>query len=415
MTKTMKIPLPAKIVLTIVLGGGAILLVTNAYFAGSAMPFAFFMLTLASVILVVLRVGRSWLDLVFLIVAAAVLAIISAWHFHYQPNWESCVSFLGLGSLLVLGLRAVWSEGEKQKLLALAFAPSFLFAAFMVFAGVVLDLTQIWHPKTLDLYLFSFDASLHVQFAFLLGQAYAMWPWFKVLGLALYIALPVPIAMVYAGQLVRSKDKTFPAMTAFLITGPIGIFFYNLFPALGPVHIFQQGFPWHPLTTAEASHLFLEPIAVKGVQNAIPSLHMSWVLLAWWYSRGLSAVERGIALTFVVFTAFATLGTGEHYFIDLIVAYPFSVMMQSLCAFSLRWNQRNRVTAALYGLLTTLAWFVALRYAPKLFWASLFVPWTCCVVTVVSALLFHWRLEAAADAVVRQPSQSAAEMAVALS
>jgi hypothetical protein len=90
-------------------------------------------------------------------------------------------------------------------------------------------------------------------------------------------------------------------------------------------------------------------------------------------------------------------------------------MMQSLCAFSLRWNQRNRVTAALYGLLTTLAWFVALRYAPRLFWASLFVPWTCCVVTVVSALLFHWRLEAAADAVVRQPSQSAAEMAVALS
>jgi hypothetical protein len=411
----MKIPFPAKILLTIALSGGAILLVTNAYFAGSAMPFVFFMLTLASVILVLLRVGRSWLDVLFLIVAAAVLAIISAWHFHYQPNWESCVSFLGLGSLLVLGLRAVWSEGEKQKLLALAFAPSFLFAAFMVLAGVVLDRTQIWHPKTLDLYLFSFDASLHMQFAFLLGQAYAMWPWFKVLGLTLYIALPIPIAMVYAGQLLRGRKKAFPAMTAFLITGPIGIFFYNLFPALGPVHIFQQGFPWHPLTTAGASHLFLEPIAVKGVQNAIPSLHMSWVLLAWWYSRGLSAVERGIALTFVVFTALATLGTGEHYFIDLVVAYPFSVMIQSLCAFSLHWNQRNRVTAALYGLLTTLAWFVALRYAPRLFWASPIVPWTCCVVTVASALFFHWRLEAAADTVVRQPSQSPAEMAVALS
>jgi hypothetical protein len=37
--------------------GGAVLLVTNAYFAGNAMPFLFFTLTLASVILVLLRVG----------------------------------------------------------------------------------------------------------------------------------------------------------------------------------------------------------------------------------------------------------------------------------------------------------------------------------------------------------------------
>jgi len=411
----MKIPTPAKILLTIVLCGGAILLVTNAYFAGSAMPFAFFMLTLASVILVLFRVGRSWLDLAFTIASAAILAVISARHFHYQPNWESCVSFLGLGSLLVLGLRAVWSEGEKQKLLALAFAPSFLFSAFMVFAGVVLERGQTWHPKTLDLYLFSFDASLRLQLAFLMGQAYAMWPWFKVIGLAIYIALPIPIAMVYAGQLLRGKEKAFPAVTAFLITGPIGILFYNLFPALGPVHIFQQGFPWHPLTTAEASRLFLEPIAVKGVQNAIPSLHMSWVLLAWWYSRGLSAVERAIALTFVVFTAFATLGTGEHYFIDLVVAYPFSMMIQSLCAFSLRWNHRERVIAAQYGLLTTLAWFLALRYAPRFFWTSPILPWTFCVATVASALFLHRRLEAAANAVVRQSSESSAEMAVVLS
>ena len=138
-----------------------------------------------------------------------------------------------LASLVVLGLRAVWSEGEKQKLLALAFAPSFLFAAFMVFAGMVLDRTQIWHPKVLDLYLFSFDASLHVQLAFVLGQAYAMWPWFRAIAVAIYIALPIPLAMVYAGQLLRGHKNAYPAMAAFLMTGPIGILFYNLFPALG--------------------------------------------------------------------------------------------------------------------------------------------------------------------------------------
>jgi hypothetical protein len=318
--KTMKIPLWAKLLLTAAICGGAIFLVTNVYFAGTAMPFVFFTLTLASVILVLFRVGRSWLDLPFVAVAAALLGVISVWHFNYQPNWESCVSFVGLASLVVLGLRAVWSEGEKQKILALAFAPSFLFAAFMVFAGAVLERTQIWHPKVLDLYLFSFDASLHVQLAFVMGQMYSLWPWFKTIGTALYIGLPIPLAMVYSGHLVRNPRKVYPAMAAFLLTGPIGILFYNLFPALGPVHIFLQDFPWHPMNTLQASHLLREPIAVKGVQNAIPSLHMAWVLLAWWYSRGLSVWERGIALTFVVFTAFATLGTGEHYFIDLVGA-----------------------------------------------------------------------------------------------
>jgi hypothetical protein len=411
----MRIRVAAKIALTIVIAGGAVLLVTNAYFAGKAMPFLFFTPTLASVILVLFRVGRSWLDLAFTAAAGVFLGLISVWHFHYQPNWESCVSFLGLGSLVVLGLRAVWSEGENQKRLALGFAPSSLFCAFMVGAGFVLEQTQIWHPKTLDLYLFSFDASLHVQLAFLMGQAYAVLPWFRAVGVALYIALPIPLAMVYAGQLLRGREKAFPAMAAFLIAGPIGILFYNLFPALGPAHIFVQDFPWHPLTTVQASHLLREPVAVKGVQNAMPSLHMAWILLAWWYSRGLSVWERAVALTFVVFTAFATLGTGEHYFVDLIVAYPFSVMIQALCAFPLRWTRRERVIGLLYGLLTTLVWFVALGYAPNLFWVSPIVPWACCLLTVLSAIYLHRKVEAATEIAAQSKSELAGGMAVALS
>jgi hypothetical protein len=411
----MNIPKSVKILLTAAICGGAILLVTNAYFAGRAMPFVFFTVVLASVILVLIRVGRSWLDLLYMVLAAVLLGAISVLHFHYTPNWQSCVAFVGLGSLVVLGLRATWSEGEKQKRLALAFAPSFLFAAFMVFAGAVLEQTQVWHPQVLDLYLFSFDSSLRVQFAFILGQAYDMWPFFKAAGVVLYIGLPIPIAMVYAGQLVRERAKAYPAMAAFLVTGPIGLLFYNLFPALGPVHIFLQRFPWNPLTTAQAARLLCEPLAVKGVQNAIPSLHLAWVLLAWWYSRGLSVWERGIALAFVVFTAFATLGLGEHYFIDLVVAYPFSVMIQSLCAFSLRWTARERVTGFLYGLLVTLAWLLALKHAIKFFWISPVIPWACCAITIGSAIFVHRRLEAATEEASQQPSEAASEMVVALS
>lgn len=170
----MRIPLWAKILVSAALCGGAIFLVANVYFAGTAMPFVFFTLTLASIIFVLFRVGQSWMDALYLLMSAAALGVISVWHFHYQPNWESCVSFVGLSSLMILGLRAVWSEGEMQKRLALAFAPSFLFATFMIIAGAVLERTQTWHPKVLDLYLFSFDASLHVQLSFILGQMFSL-------------------------------------------------------------------------------------------------------------------------------------------------------------------------------------------------------------------------------------------------
>ncbi|HYL85034.1 MAG TPA: phosphatase PAP2 family protein [Candidatus Angelobacter sp.] len=404
-----------KILLTAFLCGASAWLMTDAYFAGTAMPFAFFTLTLASVLVVLVRVGRSWTDMLYTALAGLILAAISIGHFHYRPNWESCVSFLGMGSFVVLGLRAVWSEGELQKRFALAFAPSFVFAAFMVFAGSVLDQTQIWHPKVLDLYLFSFDSSLHVQIAFLLGQAFAMWPVFQALGFAVYVALPVTIAMVYAGQLMRDREKAQPAVIAFLVTGPIGLLFYNLFPALGPVHLFLDRFPWHPLTTQQAARMLCEPLEIKGVQNAIPSLHLTWVLLAWWYSRGLSVWERGVALAFVVFTVFATMGTGEHYFVDLVVAYPFSVMIQALCALPLRWMARERVTSFLYGLLVTLVWLFALGHATKFFWLSPLIPWACCVGTVASAIYLHKKLDAATDAAAVRQSASAGELAVALS
>src|SRR5258708_2922089 len=188
--------------------------------------------------------------------------------------------------------------------------------------------------------------------------------------------------MVYSGQLIRDRKKAYPAMAALLLTGPIAVLSYNVFLALGPAHLFLQVFPWLPVSTWQAALLLREPIAVKGVQNAIPSLHIAWVLLAWWYPRGLSVWERGIALTFVIFTVFATLGTGEHYFIDLVVAYPFSVMMQSLCAFPMRWSSRERMTGMLYGLLLTLLCLVMLGQSPQVFWISPVLSGACWPLTV---------------------------------
>ena len=90
-------------------------------------------------------------------------------------------------------------------------------------------------------------------------------------------------------------------------------------------------------------------------------------------------------------------------------------MIQSLCAFPLRWAARERVTGLLYGLIVTLVWLAALGYAPNVFWLSPVSPWACCAMTVASALFLHRKLEAATQVAAQRQTESATEMAVALS
>jgi hypothetical protein len=207
-----------------------------------------------------------------------------------------------------------------------------------------------------------------------------------------YVGFPISIALVFGGQLVRDRKVVLSAMTAFLLTGPVGVVFYTMCPALGPAYLFTSRYPWSPLTMDQASRLVLESLAIPGLRNSMPSLHIAWVLLAWWYSVGLSVWERSIAMCFVVFTVLATLGSGEHYLIDLIVACPFALFIYSLSAFSVPWSNHNRSLAALAGIGITLAWIELLRFDVKMFWVSPVIPWLACITTVVAVIFLRQRL-----------------------
>jgi hypothetical protein len=309
---------------------------------------------------------------------------------NFQPRFMAIFSFLGLSSLAVLGTRTIWARNHDRTLLIYAFLPAVLFAASEYTASTLLDYTEALHPKTFDLYLYSFDCSLRVQFSFLVGQIFSRHLWFRFAGLLFYIALPLPLALVYAAHLRRRSKTAFPVMLAFLVTGPLGVLFYNLVPATGPVHIFGQSFPWHPLLTSQARHLILETVPVKGARNAIPSLHMAWVLLIWWNSKRLSRWIRGIALAFVIFTVLATLGTGEHYFVDLVVAFPFALMVQALCLYPLPFKYGARREAFLFGTFASLAWMALVSFATSFFWISPIIPWAMVIATIsISSLLIH--------------------------
>ena len=363
-----------KIALTALAVTSAAKCVFSSTFYIEVMASPFLALAFVSVVILHLRVFPKWRDAAIVALGSIAMAAICFRWLHFQYAVIAWFSFAGLSSFLVMAVRTIWEK--ERRLLLYTSIPAFLFVASDYFASNMLDWTNAAHPRTLDEYLLLFDASLRIQPSFLAGRAYELWPWLHNASLIAYVALAVPIAVVYGGRLRLHLEKAFPAMLAFLITGPLGIVFYNIFPAAGPHNLFGHRFPFEALPYDRITHIILEPVAIAGPRNAMPSLHLTWVLLAWWYSRKLSPLERVIAFFFLGLTAFATLGTGEHWLADLVVAFPFALMIQALCAYQLSISDARRRTAFLVGLLTTLTWLALFRYATRLFWTSPLVPWS---------------------------------------
>jgi hypothetical protein len=376
--------------LTVALLVIVLVLSLNSSFYNSSMVDAFMAMALGGALVILLVVQPSWMNLASVAVCSVVLAGLAYRVMGFHPRFMAAFSFAGLSGLAVLGTRTIWARNQDRALFLYAFLPAVLFVASEYMASTLLDYTEALHPKTFDLYLYSVDSSLRVQFSFLLGQMFARYQWFRFTGLLFYIALPLPLALVYAARLRLKNKNAFPVMLAFLVTGPMGVLFYNMVPATGPVHIFGQDFPWHPLSTSQAVRMVLETVPLKGARNAIPSLHMAWALLVWWNSKALSRWIRFIALAFVIFTVLSTLGTGEHYFVDLVVAFPFALMVQASCLYPLPFKYGARRVAFLFGTFASLAWMALISFATPFFWISPVIPWALVIATIsVSSLLMH--------------------------
>ena len=381
---------PIRTALTVALLAIVLALSLSAGFYTSTVIDAYMAVEFAGALVILLVVQPSWINFASVAVGSLILAGLDYRVLGFQPRIMAAFSFLGLSSLAVLGTRTIWARKQDRTLLFCAFFPAVLFVASYYVAPTLLDYTGALHPKTFDFYLNSVDCSLRVQFSFLLGQIFARHYWLHAASLVFYVALPLPLALVYAAQLRLRNKNALPVMLAFLVTGPIGVLFYNMVPATGPVHVFGALFPWHPLLTSQAMHLVLKTVPVKGARNAIPSLHMAWVLLAWWNSKGLARWIRVIALAFVIFTVLATLGTGEHYCVDLVVAFPFALMVQASCLYPLPFQYGSRRVAFLFGTFASLAWMALVSFATPFLWISPVIPWALVIATIsISSLLMH--------------------------
>ena len=348
----------------------------------------FFTLTLASTAIVFLHV-RPLREVPQLLVATGVLVLLQAFALRVTFSVMPGLAMLGVGSLALLAYRRVWSVGEERSLMHYAFLLPLLFVLLGYASSSLLEITDRLHPSTFDISLYRFDASLGTQLSFEVGSVVLQSRWLTRIALLFYYALPVPVMLIYAKQLVRWRSAAAAAFLGFFIVGPVGVIFYNLLPACGPIYLFGSKFPFEPFSNQQVKEMLVHPVVISGVRNAFPSLHVAWALLASWYAKGLPKSTRFFVLIFLAGTLLSTLGLGEHYFIDLVVALPFALMIQAGCTLQIPWSDRSRFVPFLSGLFLIMIWIVLLRRSLRIMWVSPLVPWTLIALTVLPCLILQ--------------------------
>jgi len=192
-----------------------------------------------------------------------------------------------------------------------------------------------------------------------------------------YRALPLVQSILLASHL-RDGRSPIPFFLVSGLAGVLGCGLYHFLPVVGPDHVFGESF------RTLAKHVVPAALTIplhQTPRNGIPSLHFTWALLIFWNVLPSHRTGRILAAGFVLLTGLATIGLGEHYLVDLIVAVPFAFGVQSLCL-------GRRRNAAISGLIA-LAWMFYLRLGIQYLEPVPAISWLASGITVFTPVILN--------------------------
>ncbi len=237
---------------------------------------------------------------------------------------------LGLVSIAGLGSAALVSPVLRKQALYILGAGSLVFIGHQL--AQTCQYLSTAEPLSFDSRAYLIDRSMGFDtVSLVLGALYGL-PTTATILVVLVLSLTyanilLVMACVVLVHLRRKSPDWAVTLTAFLLAGGIGGALYHLFPAAGPRYAFAT-YPVLPDIAALSANA--SPLAPEFIRNCMPSLHATWALLIVMNTRSLSLWPRRSALVFAGLTLIATLGMGQHYLIDLVVAVPFAVAVQTL-------------------------------------------------------------------------------------
>jgi len=227
-------------------------------------------------------------------------------------------ALLGLGALADLALHP--AEDDAVTLGAFGI-PGFVLGVALTLGSGALN-----RPETKDAILLQADRALGGLPSYAMGGAFAAHPALAAFSWVAYVMLAVEAALVVLVAIRRGLPDMHPRRILFACgaAGLAALLGYWACPGTGPRYAFP-GFP-----AARPGPLALAGIAVSPEfpRNAMPSLHFAWALML---HRAAFPVRwlRYMTLAWLAGIGAATLGTGEHYLIDLVVAVPFAAAIET--------------------------------------------------------------------------------------
>jgi hypothetical protein len=327
-----------------------------------------------------------------LISASLALAFGMVYHLHHGaiiPYFGSEIAtpggFLGMGAVQLLASRWIWSAGANQREAFATMIRSALIPLLCMGSMVAVSLAAQWTPITYDRMIFAFDRNLGSP-SWAVGVLFGAHLWLLSLCGHVYNSLPLALSACLALQWREGNGRFRVNLgIAALALGIVGFALYQICPVSGPAYLFPQQFPSHipAALTAEPAALPISP------RNGMPSLHFGWALLLFWNLRA-RRILGPLAGAFLILTALATLGSGEHYLADLMVATPLALTVQAAL---LKSDNLWRWVALTTGTGVTLTWLIAFRMGGALSVRGGLLVWALVSGTIALPVWLVWRSE----------------------
>jgi hypothetical protein len=309
----------------------------------------------------------------------------------YPASWLATPGgLLGMGSVEVLMAKWIFAPpGQRAERLKVA-RDAGLVAALCVITMLAVSVAVFLTPLTFDRLLMAADMKFGVLPGWIVGRWFHKSDLFFNICAYAYNSLPLGIGVCLAWEWRRRKNGNPPEMDLrwqAMVLGVMGFGLYQICPAAGPVYLMGKAFPLEPVNLT-GMDLVAAPMQMVA-RNAMPSLHVGWTLLLFWSTRHRGALARTAALLYLSLTILATLGTGEHYLVDLMLAPPVALITFAICCPGK--NFRHWLALGVCAPLT-LVWLIAFRTGAALAIPAGFWMWTLFAVTVLLPIGFYLSL-----------------------
>lgn len=273
--------------------------------------------------------------------------------YYYASDMTAALGMAGFCGFVLLLYWVV--SGEKEALIRPVLVPAFVFTAAGDLLATMLRLATTWATRRYDLQIYAIDNAILPSVVPFVGKLLATRPSAFFFEGHVYYALPGVLVLVFAFYTYRQHNLGIDLLMLYLTIGIVGFLLYLVAPACGPVYAFGSEFPFSLPSVHKAA---LSASVFQNTPNAMPSLHFANALMLYWNSKPWRGL-RIFTLIFLVLTCIATLGTGEHYVTDLIVAVPFTLALQSVFS-----SAPGRIIVAVLSTGLVFIWLVVILAVP---------------------------------------------------